>query len=396
MDAPDGAPEIAQTQDPRNVGRPRPHPPRVEGRDPRDVLERCAARAARIVCDFRRPGSGAAVFRQGHQQRDACRGRDDRRRHPGAVSALAVQQRRALSRAPERRLAGDGRRRVRHAGRCHARGAGTLARRPARARIGGAVLRRFGGPDAERSVSRLDDHDEPGGGRLHDARSASAARGAGRGARRADARRRAARAPETPRACGSGADRGRSTDRGNSRLRRRPLLQPVAVRPRDRVAAPAGVGVQAVRLPDRLRGGRGQRPQGRDARVDRHRRARDVRVRRSGLDAGELRADLRRPDHASPRARPLTQPGDDPRGAGGRVRSRGGALEEARRRQPAEGVSVDRARRVRGDAVRDRHGLHAVPQRRRAQAAQAHPAHHERRQGRHQTHGGRSTGRRAA
>ena len=42
------------------------------------------------------------------------------------------------------------------------------------------------------------------------------------------------------------------------------------------------------------------------------------------MDAGELREDLRRPDHLSPRARALAKPGDDSRGAGRRLRSRGG------------------------------------------------------------------------
>ena len=65
--------------------------------------------------------------------------------------------------------------------------------------------------------------------------------------------------------------------------------------------------------------------------------------------------------------------GDDPRRAGRRLRSRRRVLEDARARQRAEGVSVDRARRVRGDAVRDRHGVHAVPERRRDAAAEAHP-----------------------
>ena len=41
-----------------------------------------------------------------------------------------------------------------------------------------------------------------------------------------------------------------------------------------------------------------------------------------------------------------------------------GAVEEARRRQPAEAVPVDRARRLRSDAVRNRDGLHDLPQRR--------------------------------
>ena len=42
-------------------------------------------------------------------------------------------------------------------------------------------------------------------------------------------------------------------DRRDPRARRRPLLQPVAVQPRDDQPAPAGLGVQAVRVPRRLR-----------------------------------------------------------------------------------------------------------------------------------------------
>ncbi len=47
---------------------------------------------------------------------------------------------------------------------------------------------------------------------------------------------------------------------------RRPLVQPVAVQPRRRGAAPAGVGVQAVRVPDGLRAGGAEGRHRRDAR----------------------------------------------------------------------------------------------------------------------------------
>ena len=64
--------------------------------------------------------------------------------------------------------------------------------------------------------------------------------------------------------------------------------------------------------------------------------------------------------------------GDHPRRAGGRLRSRRRIVEEPEARQRAESLSVDRARRVRSDAVRDRHRVHAVPERRRDPAAEAH------------------------
>ena len=58
---------------------------------------------------------------------------------------------------------------------------------------------------------------------------------------------------------------------------------------------------------------------------------------------------------------------------------------------PPQAVSVDRARRVRGDAVRDRDRLHAVPQRRHAAAAPRDRPHRQRRRERR-----RSTCRRRA
>ena len=91
---------------------------------------------------------------------------------------------------------------------------------------------------------------------------------------------------------------------------------------------------------------------------------------------------VRRPDHVPPRARPFAQSRHDPRRPGGRLRSRRRVLEEPEARHRAEGLSVDRARRLRGDAVRDRHGVHAVPERRHDPAAEAHHADHQRRQGR--------------
>ena len=58
----------------------------------------------------------------------------------------------------------------------------------------------------------------------------------------------------------------------------------------------------------------------------------------------------------------------------GRIRGSRRALAQGRRRHPAAALSRDRARRVRGDAVRDRHGLHLVSQRRHDPAADRHLA----------------------
>ena len=140
---------------------------------------------------------------------------------------------------------------------------------------------------------------------------------------------------------GSGADRGRSADRRDPRVRRRALLQPVAVQPRHRLAAAAGIGLQAVRLP-RPRSSRRarERPHRRHAGLDHRRRAGDVRVRRSGVDAGELRARVRRSDHLPPRARPLAQPRR-------RSTSRRRPATTASRRSGRSSASARRRRRIR-------------------------------------------------
>ena len=101
----------------------------------------------------------------------------------------------------------------------------------------------------------------------------------------------------------------------------------------------------------------------------RHRRADDVRVQRADVDAGQLRRRVRRADHAPARAGPLAQHRDHQGRGDGRLRPGRRAVEARRRRHAAAPVSVDRARRVRGDAVRDRDRLHAVSQRRHAQTA---------------------------
>ncbi len=111
----------------------------------------------------------------------------------------------------------------------------------------------------------------------------------------------------------------------------------IAVQPGDRVEAAAGIGVQAVRLPDRVRAGRARGAHRHHAGHDHPRRSGDVRIRRSGLDARELRKDLRRPDYLSTCPGAFAQSRDHSRRADGGLRTRRRLLEEARRRQRAEG-----------------------------------------------------------
>ena len=217
----------AAPQDDRVVHVGRARAAAVEGADPRALSQRRVARPARVVRDPRRGRSGAAVLRQGHLQRLADRGGDDRRHHPVAAAALAVQQSRPRQRAPQRRPPRDGRQRVHQRRRRRARVARAAADRGARARSRGAVLRRLRQPGAAGPLQGVRRHRR----RLHHARPAPAAGRAGRGARRADPRRRDPRQAEAPARAG-GADRGRSAHRRDPGDGRRPLVQPVAVQPR--------------------------------------------------------------------------------------------------------------------------------------------------------------------
>ncbi len=76
----------------------------------------------------------------------------------------------------------------------------------------------------------------------------------------------------------------------------------------------------------------------------------------------------------------------------GRIREHRRALEEDGRRDRAEALSVDCARRVRSDAVRDRHGLHDFPEHGDAPAAQSPAEDHPRRRRHHQVEEGQGTG----
>ena len=187
-------------------------------------------------------------FAKDISQRVAERSGAHRRRHPVAAAAFAVRPSRSRQGAPRRRAAGDGRGRLRQRRGRRPRRAGTRADRRPRARVGGAVLRRLHQPGAAGQVQRHREH----GRRLHDARPAPAAPRAGRRARRPDARRRAARQAQAAESAG-GAHRHRPAHRRDPRDGRRPLLQPVAVQPRHQRPPAARIGLQAVRLPGRVR-----------------------------------------------------------------------------------------------------------------------------------------------
>ena len=184
----------------------------------------------------------------------------DRRRDPEPVSALAVRQPRARQGAAQPRALGDGGGRLHHA----------RGRRRAPRAIRSAVVRRAVDNEAPYFVDYLErgaaarsarHHAAPGARRLHDARPEPAALRAGRGPRRAaQGRSDACEAPAQAGAGAGGAGRHRSADRRSAGAGRRPLLQPVAVQPRDHRAPPAGLDLQAVRLSRRLRARSRRRP----------------------------------------------------------------------------------------------------------------------------------------
>ena len=178
---------------------------------------------------------GAAVLRQGRDQPDARRGRDDRRRHPVAVQPLAVHVRHAAHASAATSCCRRWRRPASSpARRPNAASAEPLTVVPARARRRGAVLRRHRRPGARRAVSRR----SPRSAQridvyttldLHLQRLAQDAVRDG-----LLARRPAAVAPQAQAdaAAAGGAPRDRSAHRRDPRVGRRPLVQPVAVQPR--------------------------------------------------------------------------------------------------------------------------------------------------------------------
>ena len=184
-----------------------------------------------------------------------------------------------------------------------------------------------------------------------------------------------------------GADRRRSAHRRDPRVRRRPLVQPVAVQPRRHAAAAAGLGLQAVRLPRGVRAG-GRRRAGPTSRRP---RSSTTSRRRSTFDdqvwtPENYEDEYDGADHAAPRARAC-------RATSRTIKvARADRLRPASRRcgsssasaHAAEAVSVDRARAFRGDAVRRSPTAYTLFPNGGAIAAAAHDhADHQRRQRRH-------------
>ena len=313
--------------------------------------------------DRRRRRSVAAVLRQGRQQRHARRSGDDRRRHPVAVGAVAVQQPGALQGAPQRRAAGDGRRRL------HRRRRPPIARRSEPLVVVQRALEAeapyfvdYVGQTLDRAVSRADDHHATGGRRLHDARPAPAAARAGCGARRPDAtsisccRSASARARRKRRSSRSIRGRARSS---RSSAGARTTSRSTTARSSSR-RQPGSVFKPFVYLAafEQARATRA-------APTSRRRRSSTTSRRRS---SSTIRCGRRRTTRTSTTARSRSA-------ARSRIRATSATIHVAQAAgydhvaalwkklgvgNAPQAVPVDRARRVRGDAVRDRHRVHAV------------------------------------
>ena len=163
---------------------------------------------------------------------------------------------------------------------------------------------------------------------------------------------RAAPAPVAARGGGRG-------DRGRHRLRqgadRRGRLRADRVQPRAPRASPAGVGLQAVRLPGGARG----RPR---ADRDPRRQPRPLRLRGQGLGARELRRQVPRPGHAPAGPRGVDQRADHPAARADR-REAGHRRGAARGHpEPAPARPHARARQRRRHAPRAHRGLRHVRQ----------------------------------
>ena len=215
--------------------------------------------------------------------------------------------------------------------------------------------------------------------RLHDARPAPAAAGAGSARRRHGAGGQAAGRAQAPRAGAGRARRRRPAYGRDSRAGRRPRVQPVAIQSRRRRPAAAGFGLQAVRLSGGVRSdgrGRARGPHAGDRSSSTSRRS--SRTART-TTRRQLPERVRRPDHPAPCARPLAQHRRRSRSPKPIGYDRVAALwkrDECRR--AGQGVPVDRAGRLRSLAGRNGRGLHAVHERRLRPAASG--AHADRRE----------------
>ena len=144
--------------------------------------------------------------------------------------------------------------------------------------------------------------------------------------------------PGQRRRCAGGAGRD-APRRAGGRDGRRQELQGIAVQPRHPGAAPAGIGVQAVRLSRRA-----------SRRLDarQHHRGRADHDRR--LDPGQQRRRLSRRDHLARGVRPVEQCGDGALVGGGRARQRDPRGARPRHHHAAAEQPQPRARHRRASA----------------------------------------------
>ena len=256
-----------------------------------------------------------------------------------------------------------------------ARRAGAARRRAARARSRGAVLRRLRRPDARPSTipglttttnqavdvyTTLD---------LHLQRLAQDAVRDG-----LTQRRRAAVAAQAQGQGRGGAHRRRSAHRRDPRVRRRPLVQPVAVQPRDRRRAGSRArsssrSSTSTAFEQAADEGPHRRHAGdASSTTSRRRSSSTIRCgrRRTTRTSTTARSRCRR---ALAHSRNLATIHVAQAAGYDRVARSGRSSASA---TPPKAVSVDRARRLRSDAVRDRHGLHDLPER----AASMRPLQH--------------------
>uniref|UniRef100_A0A0N4ZJN5 Carbamoyl-phosphate synthase (glutamine-hydrolyzing) n=1 Tax=Parastrongyloides trichosuri TaxID=131310 RepID=A0A0N4ZJN5_PARTI len=305
--------------------------------NPRPVSEPCLSRFRCLWC---RCGF-ATLFRQERRQADSRRGRPAGGPAEGALALFPRLRKRARRDTRQRRAERNGRGRRHHPG-------------PARGRRGraGAGVQDPGQP-ARPILHRLAGQADPHPGRRTD-------RGYGR---RDDARsdladrRRARRAPHPGPRQGQGRRTGRpgrpGRRRPGARHDRRRLLRRQPVQPRGGCAASGGLGLEALRLPGRRRGGLyAPDPGGGPARD--HRR----------LVAAQLFRQFLGPDDPGPGCGPIDQHGRGLCRRSGRARQRGPRRPSPRDLQRDRPAAGHGARRRRGQPAGDGPGLWRVRQRR--------------------------------
>ena len=169
----------------------------------------------------------------------------------------------------------------------------------------------------------------------------------------------------------------RSSHGRNQSSRRRPRLRPEPAESRAG-ASPAGFGLQAVRVRRGVRQRDRQRAADRHARDDDRRRAHDVRIRRQGIHAQQLRREVYGPRHRPRSAHQLAQRRHRKSRRADRLRPRRADRAPDGPRPKYSADSRRRPWRLRNDAGRRRRRLHRVRQRRHARRTRIHQSRHQR------------------